>query len=68
MFTRKYKVSILTSKWEIIKMNLKLTIIPKKDEYLFIDNQYYEIINVVHVINDNQDIFLIVNATDKKMI
>ncbi len=64
MFNKKYSVTVLNSKWEIIKNKIKLEIIPRQQEYLFIENQYYEIINVVHVINEKQGVFLIVNPVE----
>jgi hypothetical protein len=61
MFTRKYTVSVLDSKWNVIKNRLKLDAIPRKDELLFFDNLYYEVMNIVHVLNEKQGIFVIVN-------
>lgn len=61
MFKTKYTVSILSSKWEPMKRNLKLVVIPRRDEYIYLDNIYYEVLNVVHRLNDSQDIFVIVN-------
>ena len=64
MFNRKYTITILDSKWKILKNKIKLDIIPRKDEYLFIDNQYYEIINIVHYFNNKVGVFLIVNPIE----
>jgi len=61
MFQSKYTVSILNSKWEPMKRNLKLRVIPRQDEYIFFNEQYYEVLKVVHMLNKNQDIFIIVN-------
>lgn len=61
MFRRKYTVTILDSKWSVIKNRLKLDVIPRKDELLFFDNLYYEVINIVHVLKEKQGIFVIVN-------
>jgi len=44
-----------------MKRNLKLRVIPRKDEYIFLDDQYYEVLNVVHRLNTKQDIFVIVD-------
>ncbi len=61
MFNTKYTVSILNSQWKPIKRNLKLEVIPRRDEYIYLFNQYYEVLNVVHMLNEKQDIFVIIN-------
>ena len=62
MFRRKYTVTVLDSKWNVIKNRLKLNPIPRKDELLFFDGLYYEVINIVHRIDEKQGIFVVVNA------
>ena len=57
----KYTVSILNSKWHPIKRNVDMAIIPRRDEYIYLNEQYYQVLNVVHTINEKQDIFIIVN-------
>ena len=64
MFNRKYTITILDSKWKVIKNKLKFDIIPRKDEYLFIENQYYEILSIVHNIDKKIGVFLIVNPIE----
>lgn len=66
MFQTKYTVSILNSKWEPIKRNLKLRVIPRRDEFIFLDEQYYSVLNVVHRLNDKQDIFVIIDEISKQ--
>lgn len=61
MFERKYTVSILNSKWQPIKRGLKLKVIPRSGEFIYMDNQYYDVINIVHMLNEKQDIFVIIN-------
>ena len=61
MFRRKYTVTVLDSKWNVIKNRLKLNPIPRKDELLFLDGLYYEVINIVHRIDEKQGIFVVVN-------
>ena len=63
----KYTVSILNCKWLPIKRNVEMIIIPRKDEYVYMDEQYYEVINVVHMLNEKQDIFVIVNEMVKNI-
>ena len=64
MFKRKYNISLLTSKWVPIKRNVNLTLIPRSGELLFLDGQYYEIINVIHMINKKQEIFLVIKELE----
>jgi len=61
MFKTKYKVSILNSKWEPIEIKLKLSVIPRRDEYVYLNDQYYQVLNVVHKLNEKQDIFIVIN-------
>ena len=63
----KYTVSILNSKWVPIKRNIEMVIIPRKDEFIYMDDQYWEVINVVHMINEKQDIFVIVKELIKPL-
>ena len=63
----KYTVSILNSKWHPIKRNVEMIIIPRRDEYIYMDEQYYEVLNVVHMLNEKQDIFVIVNEMVKNI-
>ena len=67
MFKRKYTVTLLNSKWEVVKRNVNFTIIPRKDEYVYLDEQYYEVVNVVHMLNKKQDIFVIINEIENKI-
>jgi len=60
MFRTKYTISILDSKWLPIKRGIKLPIIPRANEFIFIDDEYYQVSNVVHSLNKKQDIFIIV--------
>ena len=60
MFKRKYKVSMLDSKWNPIKRNVKLDVIPKSDEYIWDNSKYYRVINVVHSIDKKHEIFVII--------
>ena len=64
MFNKKYNVTILNSKWEIVKNKIKFDIVPRQHEYLFIENQYYEVISIVHNMVEKQGVFLIVNPIE----
>lgn len=63
----KYTVTILNSKWFPIKRNVEMFIIPRRDEYIYMDEQYYEVLNIVHMLNEIQDIFVIVNENVKNI-
>ena len=64
MFNRKYTITILDCKWQIVKNKVKMDIVPRKDEYLFIENQYYEILSIVHNFGEKIGVFLIVNPIE----
>ena len=64
----KYTVSILNSKWHPIKRNVEIVIIPRRDEYFYLNEQYYQVLNVVHTLNEKQDIFIIVDELAKNII
>lgn len=65
-FDKKYTVTFLNSKWETVKSEVKLKSIPQRDEYLYMDNKYYDVLNVVHSINKNHNIFIIIEETKVK--
>lgn len=68
MFKKKYTVSMLDSKWVPLKRNLKIVIIPRRDEYIWLDEKYYIVLNVVHSITDKQEVFVIVEEKEKLSI
>ena len=69
MFGKKYTVTLLNSKWEVVKRNLPFEVIPRKDEFIWFEEQYFEVVNVVHQIDKQQSIFVIVNQlTNKPLI
>lgn len=46
-----------------------MTILPRKDEFIWIDEQYYDVLNIVHSVGKIQSIYIIVNQlTDKPFI
>lgn len=47
-FNKKYTITMLNSQWRVIKNNLKLDFIPRKDEYIWDNKNYYIVDNVVH--------------------
>ena len=69
MFNKKTKVTILNSNWKVVKRNLPFEVIPRKDEFIWFEEQYFEVVNVVHQIDKQQSIFVIVNQlTNKPLI
>lgn len=59
MFGKKYTISLINSKWEYIKSNVNITILPRIDEYLYLNEQYYQVVNVVHRLGKKQEIFVV---------
>jgi predicted ribosome-associated RNA-binding protein Tma20 len=60
---RKYSVTILDRKWSVIKQRVRVKIIPRYGEFIFIEetNQYYKVINVIHYLNRKSGVFIIVD-------
>jgi hypothetical protein len=70
MFKSKYNVCLLDSKWNVVKKSVKLYSVPRRDEYIFFDGLYYEVLNVVHDINKKHLLYVIINEIphqDKKI-
>ena len=63
MFKTKYKVTLLDSKWNAVKTNVKVTVLPRRDEYVFFDGLYYLVLNVVHTLDGQQGVFVIIDET-----
>ena len=61
MFRTKYTVSIINSKWVKLKTNLKLSVIPRRDELIYMDEQYFTVLNIIHMLNKKQDIFVVID-------
>lgn len=60
MFRTKYNVTILDSKWQVVKNNIKLAVVPRQGEYIYMNNKYVNVLNVVHSIDDKHAIFVVV--------
>ena len=65
MFKKKYTISILDSKWVPIKRNVKMEVVPRRDEYIWFDEKYYIVLNVVHSITDKLEVFVVVEEKEK---
>jgi hypothetical protein len=66
MFKKKYNISIIDSKWNVIKRNLELGFIPRNDEFIFYDDTYYKVLNVIHRVNSTQEIFIVVEKLENE--
>jgi hypothetical protein len=67
MFSKKYNITLLDSKWNVIKSNVKLPTVPRRDEYVWHVNVYYRVLNVVHSTDDKQTTFIIVEQFGDKL-
>lgn len=65
MFKKKYNISILDSKWIPIKRNVKMEVVPRRDEYIWFEEKYYIVLNVVHSITDKLEVFVVVEEKEK---
>jgi len=68
MFKKKYSISMLDSKWIPLKRNIKLSIIPRRDEYIWIDEKYFIVLNIVHSITNKQEVFIVVEEQENNGI
>jgi hypothetical protein len=68
MFKTKYTISILDSKWSVIKNNAKLLFVPRINELIYMNNQYYKVLNVIHMLNKKHDIFIIVDVASNQEV
>lgn len=67
MFRTKYSISILDSKWNVLKKDLKLNIIPRCNELIYMDEQYFTVLKVIHTLNSKQEIFIIIEEMGGKL-
>ena len=65
-FDKKYTVTFLNSKWEVVKSETKLNSIPQRDEYIYMNDRYYDVLNVVHSIDKTHQILVIIEETKTK--
>lgn len=61
MFRKKNIVSLIDSNWNEIERNIHLRVIPNKGEFIWYHDEYYSVLNVVHMINQKNEILLIIN-------
>ena len=67
MFKTKYKATLLDSKWNVVKSDVKFYTIPRRDEYVFFDGLYYLVLNVIHTLDGKHGIFVIINETPHQL-
>lgn len=60
MFSNKYTATLLDSKWNPIKNNVKFNVIPRKNEYLYYTDKYYHVVNVVHDMTDKHKVLIVI--------
>ena len=60
-FFKKRSITLLDEKWNVIKPNIKVKYIPRCGELIYMEDitLYYEVINVIHYINNNEGIFIV---------
>ena len=66
MFKKKYNVSIIDGKWLPIKRGIKLTCIPRIDEFIYLNEIYYRVVSVIHQLAEKQEIVIVVELLSEK--
>jgi len=66
MFKTKYNITLLDSKWNTIKTNVKFDYVPSRNDYVYIDEIYYKVLTVIHQMRVKQEIFLILDVLESK--
>lgn len=64
--TRKYNVSFLDAAWKPLNINIKIDVIPRVNEFIYLNEVYYRVIGVVHQINKKQEIFIVIENFKKQ--
>ena len=59
---KKYSVTFLNEKWEVVREGVKIKHIPRANELVFLPehNKYFRVANVIHNFNGEQNIFIII--------
>lgn len=59
---KKYRVSFLDEKWKMMKEDVKLDIIPRIHEIIYIvdESKYYRVVNIVHNFTKKQEIYVVI--------
>lgn len=67
MFASKYLITFLNEKWEVLK-EAKLKVIPRTNEFIYLDDKYFRIICVVHQIAKKHNIIVMVKEFSFELI
>ena len=59
---KKYSVTFLSEKWDVIKDGVKIKHIPRTNELVFLPehNKYFRVVNVIYNFTGKQNIFIII--------
>lgn len=69
MLRTKYNITLLDSKWNPIKNSIKFIAIPRRDEFIYLVDRYYQVINVVHNMDKKHNIIVIIEElTQQKSV
>lgn len=60
MFKNKNKIILMDSKWSPIKLNVKFKTIPNKGEYIYFNEKYHKVVNIIHMLTNKQIIYIII--------
>ena len=60
MFNKKYTITFLNSKWEVIKKDIKVVAIPRRDEHIWFGEKYFSVLSVVHSLTGKHDILVVI--------
>ncbi len=60
-YSDKYSVTILERNWMVLKSNVSLISLPRISEYIYLNDKYYQVINVVHDLTKNNKRLVIVD-------
>ena len=66
MFSRKYNITLIDSKWNLIKNSIKFIAIPRRDEFIYLIDRYYQVINVVHNIDKKHNVIVIIEELNQQ--
>lgn len=66
MFKTKYTITILNSKWELLK-KVGVDVIPRKDEFIYMDVQYYIVLNVIHDLTTKPNVLVVIDEFTPKI-
>jgi hypothetical protein len=66
MFKKKNNIRFIDVNWKILKNDVKMNVIPKKNELIFFNEIYYEVVNVIYDISKIEKQQVIVVLTELK--